>query len=184
MDRKQNVVLGYFIATADYATLFGRQGQGSIYVDPFAVPHLPSSCPHRIDALFLEPLVGLQEGVLLAPEHAAQRLPHHIGFIFAELGRCDRLVELVGLAQARFKYLVEPGEWIVQLSGDDSRHRNHTVACYAAQQLHRQEDFRGQQGLYPFFEGFFVLYPRQLVSCIVACSMLPNELNMLSLMLL
>jgi hypothetical protein len=25
------VVLGYFIATADYATLFGRQGQGSIY---------------------------------------------------------------------------------------------------------------------------------------------------------
>ena len=29
--RKQTVVLGYFIATADYATLFGRQGQGSIY---------------------------------------------------------------------------------------------------------------------------------------------------------
>jgi hypothetical protein len=32
--RKQTVVLGYFIATADYATLFGRQGQGSIYQEP------------------------------------------------------------------------------------------------------------------------------------------------------
>jgi hypothetical protein len=133
-----------------------------------------------VDALFLEPLVGLQEVVLLAPEHA----DHHIGFIFAELGRCDRLVELVGLAQARFKYLVEPGEWIVQLSGDDSRQPQpygRLLGCAAASPARR---FQRPQGLYPFFEGFFVLYPRPLISCIVACSMLPNELNMVLLMLL
>src|SRR4029077_19811761 len=78
---------------------------------------LPSGC----DAMASDPFVGFQEVVLLAPEHAGQRLPHHIGFIVADLGRCDRSIELVGLAQARFKYLVEPGEWIVQLSGFERR---------------------------------------------------------------
>ena len=65
----------------------------------------------KIDAVFRKPLVGLQEVVLLTPEHPGKGLPHHIGFICADLGRCDRSIELVGLALARFKRPFEPGEW-------------------------------------------------------------------------
>jgi hypothetical protein len=77
------------------------------HVEPLAVPHLPS-WPQRIDAVLLEPFLDIKKEVLLAPQHAGQRLTHHIGRIFADPGWRDRPVELVGLTPARLEDLREP----------------------------------------------------------------------------
>ena len=52
-------------------------------------------------------LFDIEEEVLLAPQHPGQRLPHDIGRIFADTGRRDRPIELVGLAPARLEDLIE-----------------------------------------------------------------------------
>ena len=53
--------------------------------------------PHRIDAMFLEPLVHVETEVLLAPQHPGQRLPHDEGLIFTDPLRSDGSIELVRL---------------------------------------------------------------------------------------
>ncbi len=53
---------------------------------------------HRIDTMFLEPFVHVEEEILLAPEHPGQRLAHDEGLIFADTFRSYGLVELIGLA--------------------------------------------------------------------------------------
>src|SRR4051812_29971983 len=60
------------------------------HVKPLAVADLAGRGPQRIDAMFLEPFIGIEKEVLLAPQHPGQRLPHYIGRIFADAGRCDR----------------------------------------------------------------------------------------------
>jgi hypothetical protein len=51
--------------------------------------------------MFFEPFVDVVVKKLLAPQHPGQRLPHHIGRIFADAARRDRVIESVGLAPAR-----------------------------------------------------------------------------------
>src|SRR3954470_14825528 len=62
---------------------------------------------HRVDAMFIKPLVGVEEEVLFAPQHPGQRLPHHIGGVVADAGRGDCTVEVVGLASALVDDLTE-----------------------------------------------------------------------------
>jgi hypothetical protein len=78
------------------------------HVEPLAVAHLTGRRPHCIEAMFLEPFVGIEEKVLLAPQHSGQCLPHHTGRIFADAGRGYRLIESVGLATAPLDDLIEP----------------------------------------------------------------------------
>ena len=77
------------------------------HVEPLAVPHL-AGWSHRVDAMFLEPFVNIEEEILFAPQHPGQCLPHHIGRIFADTGRRYRPIERVGLAPARLDNLIEP----------------------------------------------------------------------------
>jgi hypothetical protein len=69
-------------------------------VKPITVPDLAGRGLHWIGAVFLEPLVGIEEEKLLAPQHPGQRLAHYVSRIFADLGRGYRLIERVGLAPA------------------------------------------------------------------------------------
>ena len=50
--------------------------------------------------MLLEPFVHVEEEKLLGPEHPGQRLAHDEGLIFADTGRSDGFVELIGLALA------------------------------------------------------------------------------------
>ncbi len=70
------------------------------HVEPFAVPHEASAGLHRIDAMFLEPFVHIEEEELLGPEHPGQRLAHDEGLIFADTRWGYGFVELVGLTLA------------------------------------------------------------------------------------
>ena len=76
-------------------------------VEPFAVAHLTGRGPHRIEAVFLEPFVGVVKEVLLAPQHPGQCLPHHLGLILADTGGSHRLIERVGLASTLIDDLIE-----------------------------------------------------------------------------
>ena len=62
---------------------------------------------HRIVAMLFEPFVHIEEEVLLGPKHSGQRLAHDKGFISADTGRSDGLVELVRLALASLHDRVE-----------------------------------------------------------------------------
>ena len=67
---------------------FVRHGDNVVidHVKPFAVPDaLAAVRAHRVDAVFLEPFVGIEKEVLLAPEHPGQGLAHDIGRVIAEL---------------------------------------------------------------------------------------------------
>ena len=57
--------------------------------------------------MFLEPFVAVEKEVLLAPQHSGQCLAHHIGRIFADMGRGYRPIERVGLLPALFDDLIE-----------------------------------------------------------------------------
>jgi hypothetical protein len=87
---------------------------------PFPVANLAGRGPHRIGAVFLEPFVGIQEKVLLGPQHSTQRLPHHIGGVLAYAGGRYHPIELVGLASAGLhdlvKFLAErvPRYWVAE----------------------------------------------------------------------
>jgi hypothetical protein len=98
------------------------------HVEPLAVPHL-AGWLHRVDAMFLEPFVNIEEEILFAPQHPGQRLPHHIRRIFADTGRRYRAIERIRLAPARLDDLREPpaerflttGCRIAQPQPDDGR---------------------------------------------------------------
>ena len=53
----------------------------------------------RVGVVLVQPVVAVEEEELLAPEHAGQRLAHHIGRVFTHRWRRDRLVELIGFAK-------------------------------------------------------------------------------------
>jgi hypothetical protein len=61
----------------------------------------------RIDAVFLEPFVGLEKEVLLAPEHPGQCLSHYISGVFADAGGSYRPVKIVCLAPALLDEVIE-----------------------------------------------------------------------------
>src|SRR5215472_9380584 len=81
-----------------------RDDMAADHVEPLVVPD-PAARPSHIDAVLLEPFVYIVKEILLAPQHAGQRLSHHIGCIVAGTGRGDRPIELVGLAPARLEDL-------------------------------------------------------------------------------
>ena len=60
-----------------------------------------------IGVMLLEPVVDVEEVELLGPQHAGQRLAHHVGRIATHRRRRDRLVELIGLAQPAGEEVVE-----------------------------------------------------------------------------
>jgi hypothetical protein len=72
------------------------------------VPRRTGFRQQRISAMFLKPFVDIVKEKLLAPQHPGQRLPHHIGRVFADTGRCYRPIEFVGLAPARLDDLRKP----------------------------------------------------------------------------
>ena len=77
-------------------------------VEPFAVADALSCIgSHRIGTVFLKPFVGIEEEMLLAPQHARQCLPHHIRRIVTDPGRRDRPVKFVGLAATLVEALLE-----------------------------------------------------------------------------
>ena len=87
------------------------------HVEPLAVADLMRRGPHRVVAVFLEPLVGVVKEVLFAPKHPGQCLPHYIGRILADARRGNRPIEFVGLAPSLLYDLIElsaergPGGW-------------------------------------------------------------------------
>src|SRR5262245_13099935 len=57
--------------------------------------------------MLLQPLVSVEAVLLLAPQHACQRLAHHRSHVRRGVGGCEHAVEGVGLASTRFHRLVE-----------------------------------------------------------------------------
>jgi hypothetical protein len=60
--------------------------------------------------VLVEPAVGVEEVVLLAPEHPREGLPHHAGRVLARYGGHDLAVELVGLRAPPLEDLLEARE--------------------------------------------------------------------------
>ena len=60
-----------------------------------------------IGVVFVEPVVAVEVEELLAPEHAGDRLAHHVGRILTHRWRRDRLVELIGFTEPVVEELVE-----------------------------------------------------------------------------
>src|ERR1700733_13686160 len=60
--------------------------------------------------MFIDPLIDVEEEILLAPQHAGQSLPHYISLILALAVRRDRLIEGVCFAAAQFYDVIEVTE--------------------------------------------------------------------------
>ena len=67
--------------------------------------------------VLLQPLIQIEVVVLLAPEHARQRLAVHPAFIFVQRLRRNPIVEFVSVGDPAFEYLLETAEGIVYLGG-------------------------------------------------------------------
>jgi len=52
-----------------------------------------------VSAVFLQPLIGTEVVILLAPEHAGDGLAHHSGRVFTHGRWRDQLVELIGFTK-------------------------------------------------------------------------------------
>ena len=79
-----------------------------------------------VGLMFLQPAIGIEEVVLLGPEHAGQGLAHHVGCIRGDRGWSHGTVELVRLLQASGEGLVNPrpegdGEGLI---GEAQAHRH------------------------------------------------------------
>jgi hypothetical protein len=70
------------------------------HVEPAAVADVAAFATQRMDVMLLQPLVEIEEVVLLAPQHRGQRLTHHRQFRRGGRRRRDRRIELVGLGNA------------------------------------------------------------------------------------
>ena len=77
------------------------------HVEPLRVPGGVISGVERVGAVFVQPVVTVEEKELLAPQHARDRLAHHVGRVFAHRRRRDRLVELIGLTTPVLEEFVE-----------------------------------------------------------------------------
>ena len=67
--------------------------------------------------VLLQPSLQIEVVVLLAPQHARQRLAVHPALIFVQRGRRDPLVEFVGVGDPAFEHLLEAAEGIVYPGG-------------------------------------------------------------------
>ena len=91
-------------------------------MEPLAVTDLAARGSHRIGAVFLEPLVGVEKVVLLTSKHPSQRLPHHIGGVHADAGWRECPIEAVGLAAALVDDLIKPApKWIRLCDGAEPK---------------------------------------------------------------
>ena len=52
-----------------------------------------------VGAVLLQPMIGIEVIVLLAPQHAGDGLAHHVGCVPGNRGRGDGLVELIGFTK-------------------------------------------------------------------------------------
>jgi hypothetical protein len=79
------------------------------HVEPRHVAHRAGRTPGvpGVHAVLAQPTVHVVLVVLLAPEHAGQRLPHHHRLVSVQRRRNDRRVELIGLAAAGAHHLLE-----------------------------------------------------------------------------
>ena len=71
-----------------------------VHVVPALVAGGASFRVERVSPVLLEPLVHIVVIELLGPEHACNRLAHHVGLIGAQRRRDDRSVELIRLLPA------------------------------------------------------------------------------------
>ena len=77
------------------------------HVEPLAVADLARVAVERVGMVFLEPPVGIEVVVLLAPEHAGQGLSHDTGFVLAERWRRDGLVKGIRFSHSGGKEIIE-----------------------------------------------------------------------------
>ena len=77
------------------------------HVEPLRVPGVAISGMQRVGVVLIQPVVAVEEEELLAPEHAGQRLAHHVGRVGTHRWRRDRLVKLVGFTQPVGKDLIK-----------------------------------------------------------------------------
>ena len=78
-----------------------------VHVVPVVVAGGPPFRLERVGPVLFEPPVDVVVVELLGPEHAGDRLAHHVGRIVIQRSRDDRGVELVRLLQALGKERVE-----------------------------------------------------------------------------
>ena len=77
------------------------------HVEPLAVPELAAAVMKRVSAVLFQPRIAVEGVILLGPQHAGDRLAHHVGLIRRNGWRRHRLVELVRLLKARGQDVVE-----------------------------------------------------------------------------
>ena len=76
----------------------------------------------RVGVVLLEPLVDVEQVVLLAPQHAGQRLTEDQSLVVSERGRRHASVELIGLRSAG-------GERRVEVRAKGRRSRGQSVGA-------------------------------------------------------
>ena len=95
-----------------------RDDVGVQHVKPFRVPHAAAAGFHeRMTLVLLEPSIHIEVVVLLAPQHARQRLAVHPALVLAQRLRRDPLVELVGVGDPALECLLEAAEGVVGPGG-------------------------------------------------------------------
>ena len=77
------------------------------HVEPLGVAGVAISRVQRVGVVLVQPVVAVEEEELLAPEHAGQRLAHHVGRIGTHRWRRDGLVKLVGFMKPVSKDLIK-----------------------------------------------------------------------------
>ena len=73
------------------------------HVRPFVISYMTQLAGKRVDTVFHEPMVCVEEVVLFAPQHARHSLADYAKSIFAQARRRNVAIELVGLGDARLK---------------------------------------------------------------------------------
>ena len=69
------------------------------HVEPLRVAGTSISAMQGIGVVLVQPVVTVEEEELLAPEHAGEGLTHHVGRVFTDRRRRDRLVEFIGFTE-------------------------------------------------------------------------------------
>jgi hypothetical protein len=87
------------------------------HVAPLPVARGTGRDGEGVDPVLLQPPVGVEEVVLLGPQHAGDGLPHHQHLVLRRLGGSDGMEELVRIPLALFDHVVESREGAFR-SGD------------------------------------------------------------------
>ena len=91
---------------------------GVQHVKPFRVAHAAATGLHeRMTPVLLKPSIQIEVVVLLAPEHAGQRLAVHPALIFVQRVGRNPIVEFVGVGDPAFEYPIETAKGIFCLGG-------------------------------------------------------------------